>query len=102
MAPPTIGFAFIRHDGIWSYGTNTDFDAIPVEHICAPGHTCGTVVIAIPNLTLLPGTYTLDLALQNPNGGDHDYRRSCARITVGSLVRDVGVARIEHHWSFRN
>ncbi len=24
------------------------------------------------------------------------YRRSCARLTVGSLKRDVGVARIEH------
>lgn len=101
-ATPVVGFAFIRHDGIWSYGTNTEIDAISAEHMCAPGHTHGTVVISIPALSLLPGTYTLDLALQNSDGGDHDYRRNCARITVGSLTRDVGVARIEHHWSFKS
>jgi len=70
--------------------------------MCAPGHTHGTVIVTIPALTLLPGTYTLDLALQKPTGGDHDYRRSCARLTVGSLKRDVGVARIEHRWTFRD
>ena len=100
--PPIVGFAFIRHDGIWSFGTNTEIESIPAEHMCAPGHTQGTVIVTIPALTLLPGTYTLDLALQKPTGGDHDYRRSCARLTVGSLKRDVGVARIEHRWTFRD
>lgn len=100
--PPIVGFAFIRHDGIWSFGTNTEIEAIPAEHMCAPGHTHGTVIVTVPALTLLPGTYTLDLALQKPTGGDHDYRRSCARLTVGSLKRDVGVARIEHRWAFKS
>lgn len=100
--PPIVGFAFIRHDGVWSFGTNTESETVSTQHICAAGHTHGTVVVTIPALSLLPGTYTLDLALQKATGGDHDYRRSYARLTVGSLKRDVGVARIEHRWSFRN
>ena len=100
--PPVIGVAFLRHDGLWCYGTNTHIDQLSPQHICEPGHHRGTVAISFDVLHLLPGAYFVDLALQDPHGGDHDYFRSCARLSVRSLVRDTGVARLSHEWHFKD
>jgi ABC-type polysaccharide/polyol phosphate transport system ATPase subunit len=97
---PVIGIALVRHDGLWCYGTNTQIDEVSARHICEPGHRRGTVVISFDALQLLPGVYFIDLALQNLHGGDHDYYHSCARLSVRSLVRDTGVARLAHEWHF--
>ena len=98
--PPVIGIAFNRHDGLWCYGTNTQIDEVLPSHIGEPGHRRGTVRISFDALHLLSGAYFVDLALQNPHGGDHDYFRSCAQLSVRSVVRDSGVARLQHEWHF--
>jgi ABC-type polysaccharide/polyol phosphate transport system ATPase subunit len=100
--PPIIGVAFLRHDGLWCYGTNTQIDELVPSHFTEEGHRCGTVAISFNTLNLLPGIYFIDLALQNPYGGDHDYYHSCARLSVRSLVRDTGVARLPHKWHFED
>ncbi|MFO7631544.1 MAG: ABC transporter ATP-binding protein [Caldilinea sp.] len=99
--PPVIGVAFLRHDGLWCYGTNTQIDELPPFYIIEPGHRRGTVVLSFEALHLLPGIYSVDLALQDLRGGAHDYYSGCARLSIRSLVRDTGVARMAHKWHFK-
>lgn len=96
---PVIGFAFVRQDGIWCYGTNTRIDEVSTAALLESGRERGTISIVLDHLSLLPGEYTLDLALQSPQGSDHDYWRACARLSVRSNVRDTGVARLTHTWA---
>jgi ABC-2 type transport system ATP-binding protein len=96
--PPVVGLAFIRNDTTWCYGTNTEIEQVDTGAICLPQYRRGQLRFVVDSLPLLPGTYTLDVAIQSRRGGDHDYWRFCAGLTVRSLIRDTGVARIDHRW----
>ena len=60
----------------------------------------GTVSCVIDRLDLVAGTYTLDLAVLNADGTPSDYHDHRCTFTVTSPVKDVGVFRPPHRWTF--
>ena len=90
-----IGLGIFRVDGVHCYGSNTLIDRI--QNVVL--NEQGTVTIDVPEMTLLPGGYTLDLAFHKEDGFSYDYWRDCVRFSVYSDLQDVGVARLSHHWT---
>ena len=49
-------------------------------------------------MNLLPGSYTLDLALEKGIGVPIDYFTKAKKFEVYTRLEDVGVTRIRHRW----
>ena len=88
-----FGIGIFRNDGLQCYGTNTD-----IEHITVQPNPKGCMTVEIKNNTLLEGQYKLDIAMHKPDGFPYDYYRSCLEFDVYSMIKDVGVMRMEHEW----
>ncbi len=89
-----FGIGIFRSDGLNCYGTNTrleNFDRFDLEKD-------GTIKVRIPVLGLLPGVYTLDLAIESDDATPVDYYKECYRFEVFSKISDVGVMRMPHSW----
>ena len=91
---PVFGVAILRGDGLWCYGSNTDIEQITLP----PLGEEGTVAIFLECLSLIAGTYFLDVAVHARNGYPYDYHHHLYAFTVQSELRDVGVFRIPHRW----
>ena len=91
---PVFGIAILRGDGLWCYGSNTDIEQITLP----PLGEEGTVAIFLERLSLIAGTYFLDVAVHARNGYPYDYHHHLYAFTVQSELRDVGVFRIPHRW----
>lgn len=89
-----FGIAIYRTDGVSCYGTNTMIDKLDKLHLVCDG----TMEFAIDALTLLPGTYLLDVAIQSDNGMPMDYYKKAYKFEMFSNIEDVGISRIKHHW----
>ncbi len=92
-----FGIGIFRSDGLQCYGTNTrieQFDRFDLE-------TNGEVRIDISQLSLLPGQYTLDVAIESDVGTPVDYYKSACTFQVYSLLGDVGVVRLDHTWQMK-
>ncbi|MFQ5857339.1 MAG: ABC transporter ATP-binding protein [Anaerolineae bacterium] len=89
-----FGIGLFRDDGTHCYGTNTGIDGHVLE--LEPG--TGSVQVFIDRLALLPGTYTVDVAVHAPNGHPYDYWRAVCAFSVRSSVSDCGVYRPRHRW----
>jgi len=91
---PVFGIAIYRADGLWCYGTNTDIEGIPTSDLRPKGQ----VTIEFPQMDLLEGGYTLDVAIHDAEGRAYDYYRSCVQFAMRSSIRDDGVFRPTHRW----
>ena len=60
----------------------------------------GSVTFTIDSLDLVEGTYRLDLAAHKADGYPYDYHRLLYTFRVKSRIRDVGIYRPDHSWSF--
>jgi ABC-type polysaccharide/polyol phosphate transport system ATPase subunit len=89
-----FGIGLFRDDGTHCYGTNTDIEGHVLQLEPGPGH----VQVVIDRLALLPGTYTLDVAIHAPNGHPYDYWRAACAFSVRSSCSDSGVYRPRHRW----
>lgn len=87
------GIGIFRNDGVNCYGTNTHIDRIKNVELSG-----GKFVCAITNNQLIPGEYTLDVAIHDENGLVYDYYRFAQKFTMYSSLEDIGVARLEHEW----
>jgi ABC-2 type transport system ATP-binding protein/lipopolysaccharide transport system ATP-binding protein len=58
------------------------------------------VRLSLEGLSLVEGTYLLDLAAHRRDGTPYDYLRGLHSIRVKSRVKDVGIYRPAHRWSF--
>ncbi len=54
----------------------------------------------IEQLRLVEGTYLLDVAAHRKDGTPYDYHRGLYSFRVKSRVKDVGVYRPAHQWTF--
>lgn len=89
-----FGIGIFRSDGLQCYGTNTrieQFDKFDLEKD-------GEVHIRLEKLLLLPGKYTLDVAIESDMATPVDYYKESYVFEVYSSLGDVGVSRIEHTW----
>jgi ABC-type polysaccharide/polyol phosphate transport system ATPase subunit len=92
-----FGFGIFNADGICCYGTNTHVEG------GIPGELVGDadVVFHVDSLSLVEGTYMLDVAVHRENGAPYDYHRLLHTFRVRSAVRDLGTFRPPHRWTFK-
>jgi ABC-type polysaccharide/polyol phosphate transport system ATPase subunit len=91
-----FGLGLFNADGVCVYGTNTNLEEFQPSEINGDG----TVIFEIDQLDLVEGTYRLDLAAHKLDGYPYDYHRLLYTFRIKSRVRDVGIYRPAHRWSF--
>lgn len=86
--------AISRDDGVFCYGTSTlaEFDKL------LPSQKNGVVEMRIPNLTLLPGKYILDVAIRNKDKQAVDKIHHVLEFQVKGRSKDFGVMRMDTEW----
>lgn len=94
LTNPACGIGIFRNDGLQCYGTNTQIDRISNVQF----RKDGCIVCNISRCQLLPGEYTLDVAIHTEDGFAYDYWRMATDFQVYSETQDVGVTRLEHSW----
>ena len=99
-ATPVTDFVFgvglFAADGTSVYGTNTDIEGFSPRRIAGDAE----VHLALEGLSLVEGTYLVDLAAHRRDGTPYDYLRGLHSFRVKSRVKDVGLYRPSHRWSF--
>ena len=91
-----FGVGIFNSQGVSCYGTNTHLEDLESVRIGGQGR----VEFRIGKLNLINGTYYLDVAVHKRNGYPYDYHRNLYSFLVSSPLKDVGVARLPHEWTF--
>jgi ABC-type polysaccharide/polyol phosphate transport system ATPase subunit len=91
-----FGLGLFNADNVCVYGTNTNLEEFQPTEI----EGTGVVTFTIDSLDLVEGTYRLDLAAHKADGYPYDYHRLLYTFRVKSRIRDVGIYRPDHSWSF--
>lgn len=91
---PVFAFGILRFDGTLCYSTNSMIDKQKLQQI----HGEGSISILLPDIPLLPGGYSMDVALLREDGNVVDYCSQAYSFEMISRVEDSGVARILHQW----
>lgn len=91
-----FGLGLFNADGVCVYGTNTNLEEFQPSAIEGEG----AVTFEIDSLDLVEGTYRLDLAAHKADGYPYDYHRLLYTFRVKSKIRDVGIYRPDHRWTF--
>jgi ABC-type polysaccharide/polyol phosphate transport system ATPase subunit len=91
-----FGLGLFNADNVCVYGTNTNLEEFQPTEINGDSQ----VTFSIDHLDLVEGTYRLDLAAHKADGYPYDYHRLLYTFRVKSRIRDVGIYRPDHSWSF--
>ena len=91
-----FGVGVFNADGVAVYGTNTHIEDFKPRRL----EGAGEVALVLEDLRLVEGTYLLDVAAHRRDGTPYDYHRGLYTFRVKSRIKDVGVYRPVHHWSF--
>jgi len=91
-----FGLGLFNADNVCVYGTNTNLEEFQPTEIDGSA----IVTFTIDKLDLVEGTYRLDLAAHKADGYPYDYHRLLYTFRVKSKIRDVGIYRPDHSWSF--
>jgi ABC-type polysaccharide/polyol phosphate transport system ATPase subunit len=91
-----FGVGVFNTDGVAVYGTNTHLEDFTPRRV----EGTGEVALVLEDLRLVEGTYLLDVAAHRRDGTPYDYHRGLYTFRVKSRIKDVGVYRPVHHWSF--
>ncbi|MBY0495971.1 MAG: ABC transporter ATP-binding protein [Cyanobacteria bacterium] len=91
-----FGLGLFNADNVCVYGTNTNLEEFQPTEIDGNG----VVTFTVDKLDLVEGTYRLDLAAHKADGYPYDYHRLLYTFRVKSRIRDVGIYRPDHRWSF--
>lgn len=91
-----FGIGIFNSQGISCYGTNTHLeDFVPVS---IKGE--GKITCRINRLSLINGTYYLDIATHKRDGYPYDYHHNLYSFLVSSPNKDVGICRLSLAWDF--
>lgn len=90
----SFGIGIFREDGTYCYGTNTKLEHLPAFAL----RRDGILNIRLSGLPLLPGVYTMDLAVEHEGNLPVDYIREACRFEMRSLSGEQGLLRIPHTW----
>lgn len=93
-----LGIAIYRNDGLLCYGTNTRVDGIKKINLSKDGE----YIVDIQKLYLLPGEYSLDVAVEAGMTETMDYCRGIRKFHVYAEIGDEGICRLEHKWRLDN
>ena len=89
-----FGIGIFRSDGLQCYGTNTRIEKFPQFDL----NENGEFRIELKNISLLPGVYWIDLAIESGMGLPVDYYTKAISFEIFSNINDVGVLRLGHQW----
>lgn len=89
-----FGIAVNTIDGIKCYGTNTDIDNVKIDKLSSQG----TVFVDIESISLIEGSYLVDIAVHKLDGTAYDYQVGRYGFQVKSNVHDVGICKLKHEW----
>jgi rfaE bifunctional protein nucleotidyltransferase chain/domain len=91
-----FGVGIFTADGTAVYGTNTHIEEFKSKRASGPfGFT-----FEVRDLRLVEGSYLLDVAAHRKDGTPYDYHRGLYAFRVRSRIKDVGVYRPHHAWTF--
>jgi ABC-type polysaccharide/polyol phosphate transport system ATPase subunit len=96
VADFVFGVGLFSAEGTSVYGTNTDIEGFVPRRIEGEAE----VRVVLEGLSLVEGTYLVDLAAHRRDGTPYDYLRGLHSFRVKSHVKDVGLYRPAHRWSF--
>jgi ABC-type polysaccharide/polyol phosphate transport system ATPase subunit len=91
-----FGVGLFSAEGTSVYGTNTDLEGYLPRRIEGDAQ----VRLVLEGLSLVEGTYLVDVAAHRRDGTPFDYHRGLHSIRVKSRVKDVGLYRPLHRWQF--
>ena len=91
-----IGLLFYRVDNVQCYGTNTQRERVPAFKL----NESGEILCHFDKLNLVEGSYWIDIAVRSQDMFAYDYKARAVRFNVYSGIQEVGIARLEHTWSF--
>ena len=91
-----FGVGLFSADGVSVYGTNTQIEDFLPRFIEGEAE----VRLQFERLNLVEGTYLVDVAAHRRDGTPYDYHRGLYSFRVKSRIKDVGVYRPQHSWSF--
>jgi ABC-type polysaccharide/polyol phosphate transport system ATPase subunit len=91
-----FGVGVYNAEGICCFGTNTALERAQPEELSGEA----VVSFVIESLALVEGTYKLDVAVHRENGAPYDYHRLLYTFRVSSRIKDAGIFRPPHRWTF--
>jgi len=91
-----FGVGLFSAEGTNVWGTNTDIEGFLPKRI----EGAAEVRLEIGSLSLVEGTYSVDVAAHKRDGTPYDYHRGLHSFKVKSRVKDVGLYRPGHRWGF--
>jgi len=91
-----FGVGLFAADGTSVYGTNTEIEGFSPRRLEGDAE----VRLTLDGLSLVEGTYLVDLAAHRRDGTPYDYLRGLHSLRVKSRIRDFGLYRPAHRWSF--
>ena len=91
-----FGVGLFTADGVSVYGTNTHLEQFLPVSLAGEAE----VRFEMTDLRLVEGTYLFDVAAHRRDGTPYDYHRGLYSFRVKSRVKDVGVYRPAHRWTF--
>jgi hypothetical protein len=91
-----FGLGLFAADGTSIYGTNTDIEGFSPRRLEGDAE----VRLTLDGLSLVEGTYLVDVAAHRRDGTPYDYLRGLHSFRVKSRTPDVGLYRPAHRWSF--
>ena len=91
-----FGVGIFNAEGVCCYGTNTHIDGAAHGELDGDGEAR----FVVDRLDLVDGTYKLDVAVHRENGAPYDYHRLLHTIRVTSRLKEAGVFRPPHRWTF--
>jgi ABC-type polysaccharide/polyol phosphate transport system ATPase subunit len=89
-----VGLFSVEGTNVW--GTNTEIEGFVPRRIEGRAE----VRLELASLSLVEGTYLVDIAVHKRDGTPYDYHRGLYSFRVKSRVKDVGLYRPGHHWAF--
>jgi ABC-type polysaccharide/polyol phosphate transport system ATPase subunit len=96
VADFVFGVGLFSAEGTSVYGTNTELEGFVPQRLSGTGE----VRLVLEGLSLVEGTYLVDVAAHRRDGTPYDYHRGLHSLRVKSRLKDVGLYRPSHHWSF--
>jgi len=91
-----FGVGIFSAEGVCVYGTNTFIEEYAAKRL----EGTAAVEFRIAALDLVEGTYKFDVAVHRRDGAPYDYHRLLYTFRVKSPIKDVGLYRPEHRWTF--
>jgi ABC-type polysaccharide/polyol phosphate transport system ATPase subunit len=91
-----FGIGIFTADGVCCFGTNTHIEGGVPQTLSGSGQ----FTVDIERLDLVAGTYKLDVAVHRQDGVPYDYHRLLYSFRVASPLKDTGIYRPRHRWTF--